>query len=178
MKRSKIIISLVLLIFPLLYGQVCYGQDSKKTDSIIKVISNQIYDNPDKVIAVGNQIIKESGNNIDDKIKGYKLISDAYSSKRDYQKSLENVIKAEELLDKTSNKLLKISIIIKAGTVIHAYGTFDNTDKNAFNPNHPPKVVTQGEGVRSMQTTEEMFQFIFSYLPYQPGDEKMDLNTH
>ena len=65
---------------------------------------------------------------------------------------------------------------IKAGTVIHAYATFDNTDKNPFNPNHPPKVVTQGEGVRSMQTTEEMFQFIFSYLPYQTGDEKMDLS--
>lgn len=66
-------------------------------------------------------------------------------------------------------------VIIKKGTVIHVYGTFDNTDKNPFNPNHPPKMVTQGEGVRSMQTTEEMFQFIFTYLPYQPGDEKMDL---
>jgi hypothetical protein len=67
-------------------------------------------------------------------------------------------------------------VILKAGTIIHAYGTFDNTDKNPFNPNHPPTVVTQGEGVRSMQTTEEMFQFIFSYLPYQNGDESLDLS--
>ena len=66
-------------------------------------------------------------------------------------------------------------VIIKKGTVIHVYGTFDNTDKNPFNPNHPPKLVTQGEGVKSMQTTEEMFQFIFTYLPYQPGDENMNL---
>lgn len=66
-------------------------------------------------------------------------------------------------------------VIIKAGTTIHVYGTFDNTDKNPNNPNHPPKIVTQGEGVRSMQTTEEMFQFIFTYLPYQKGDENMDL---
>ena len=66
-------------------------------------------------------------------------------------------------------------VIIKQGTVIHVYGTFDNTDKNPFNPNHPPKLVTQGEGVKSMQTTEEMFQFIFTYLPYQPGDENMNL---
>lgn len=66
-------------------------------------------------------------------------------------------------------------VIIKAGTTIHVYGTFDNTDKNPNNPNHPPKVVTQGEGVRSMQTTEEMFQFIFTYLPYQNGDENLDL---
>ncbi|MBC7695518.1 MAG: hypothetical protein H7141_08750 [Burkholderiales bacterium] len=67
-------------------------------------------------------------------------------------------------------------VILKAGSTIHVYGTFDNTDKNPFNPNHPPKIVTQGEGVKSMQTTEEMFQFIFSYLPYQKGDEKMDLS--
>ena len=69
-------------------------------------------------------------------------------------------------------------VIIKQGTVIHAYATFDNTDKNPFNPNHPPKIVTQGEGVKSMQTTEEMFQFIFTYLPYQTGDEKIDLNKN
>lgn len=67
-------------------------------------------------------------------------------------------------------------VIIKAGTTIHVYGTFDNTDKNPNNPNHPPKIVTQGEGVRSMQTTEEMFQFIFTYLPYQKGDENLDLS--
>ncbi|MES2762858.1 MAG: hypothetical protein V4677_11655 [Bacteroidota bacterium] len=67
-------------------------------------------------------------------------------------------------------------VIITKGTVIHVYGTFDNTDKNPFNPNHPPKMVTQGEGVRSMQTTEEMFQFIFTYLPYQNGDEDLDLS--
>jgi hypothetical protein len=56
------------------------------------------------------------------------------------------------------------------------YGTFDNTAKNPNNPNRPPKLVTQGEGVKSMQTTEEMFQFIFTYLPYQQGDEKLDLS--
>lgn len=70
--------------------------------------------------------------------------------------------------------LFEHPVILKAGSTIHAYATFDNTDKNPFNPNHPPKIVTQGEGVRSMQTTEEMFQFIFSYLPYQKGDETMD----
>lgn len=66
-------------------------------------------------------------------------------------------------------------VIITKGSTIHAFGTFDNTNKNPNNPNRPPKVVTQGEGVRSMQTTEEMFQFIFTYLPYQSGDEKMNL---
>lgn len=65
---------------------------------------------------------------------------------------------------------------LSAGSTIHVYGTFDNTDKNPNNPNRPPKLVTQGEGVKSMETTEEMFQFIFTYLPYQAGDEKLDLS--
>ncbi len=64
---------------------------------------------------------------------------------------------------------------LPAGSTIHVYGTFDNTDKNPFNPFHPPRMVTQGEGVRSMQTTEEMLQFIFTYLPYQAGDEAINL---
>jgi hypothetical protein len=72
----------------------------------------------------------------------------------------------------------KNPVIIKKGTVIHVYGTFDNTAQNPNNPNHPPKLVWQGEGVRSMQTTEEMFQFIFTYMPYQTGDENLDLSKH
>ncbi|MBK8367569.1 MAG: hypothetical protein IPL10_09175 [Bacteroidetes bacterium] len=72
----------------------------------------------------------------------------------------------------------KNPVIIKKGTVIHVYGTFDNTAQNPNNPNHPPKLVWQGEGVRSMQTTEEMFQFIFTYMPYQTGDEHLDLSKH
>jgi tetratricopeptide (TPR) repeat protein len=108
-------------------GNFGYSQGAKKIDSIIKVNSSQIYENPDKVIVVGKQIVNQAGNDIDSKIKGYKIISDAYSSKRDYQKSLENVIKAEQLLDKTSNKLLKISIIVKAGIQYHQLKIYDKS---------------------------------------------------
>jgi hypothetical protein len=55
---------------------------------------------------------------------------------------------------------------LSAGTTIHVYGTFDNTVKNPNNPFHPPKNITQGNGIESMKTTEEMFQFIFTYVPY------------
>ncbi len=64
---------------------------------------------------------------------------------------------------------------IPKGSTIHAYGTFDNTDKNPFNPFHPPRQIEQGEGNESMQTTEEMFQFIFTYMPYKIGDENISL---
>ena len=66
---------------------------------------------------------------------------------------------------------------LEAGSTIYVYGTFDNTKNNLNNPFHPPKTITQGNGVESMKTTEEMFQFIFTYLPYKNGDELIDLET-
>lgn len=69
----------------------------------------------------------------------------------------------------------KHPVKLDAGTVIHVYGTFDNTKENPMNPFSPPQTITQGNGVESMKTTEEMFQFIFTFVPYKEGDEKIDL---
>ncbi len=69
----------------------------------------------------------------------------------------------------TFKKMLKIP----AGSTIYIEGVYDNTDENPYNPNHPPKVVRDNNG--SMRTTDEMFQFIITYLPYQEGDEKISL---
>ena len=66
-------------------------------------------------------------------------------------------------------------IKLEVGTTIKVVGSFDNTSKNPNNPYHPPQVITQGNGVESMKTTEEMFQFIFTYMPYKAGDEEIDL---
>ncbi len=69
----------------------------------------------------------------------------------------------------------KHPVKLEAGTTIHVYGTFDNTKENPLNPFSPPQTITQGNGVESMKTTEEMFQFIFTFVPYKEGDEKIDL---
>lgn len=69
----------------------------------------------------------------------------------------------------------KNPIKLEPGTTIYAYGSFDNTIKNPNNPFHPPQTITQGNGVESMKTTEEMFQFIFTYMLYKQGDEKINL---
>ncbi|HXU26002.1 MAG TPA: hypothetical protein VN698_02130, partial [Bacteroidia bacterium] len=61
------------------------------------------------------------------------------------------------------------------GSTIYAFGTYDNTDKNPYNPFHPPRDCNERNDFMSMGTTEEMFQFIFTYLHYQPGDEQIDL---
>ncbi len=66
-------------------------------------------------------------------------------------------------------------IVLKAGTIIYAIGVYDNTINNPFNPNKPPKIVTDKNG--SMRTTDEMFQFIVNYMSYEKGDEDLSLQA-
>lgn len=69
----------------------------------------------------------------------------------------------------------KKMVHIPAGSTIVAEGLYDNTSKNLNNPFSPPQQVTDRKG--SMKATDEMFQFIITYLPYQPGDENISLET-
>jgi hypothetical protein len=69
----------------------------------------------------------------------------------------------------TFPKLLKIP----KGSLMIAEGVYDNTVRNLLNPFTPPQLVSDNKG--SMKTTDEMFQFIVSYVPYKEGDENIDL---
>lgn len=69
----------------------------------------------------------------------------------------------------TFKKMVKIP----QGSTIVAEGVYDNTKNNLNNPFSPPRQVTDRDG--SMKATDEMFQFIVTYLPYQPGDEEVSL---
>ena len=71
----------------------------------------------------------------------------------------------------TFRKIVKIP----KGSTIVAEGVYDNTKKNMNNPFSPPQLVRDRDG--SMKATDEMFQFIITYLPYQPGDENISLET-
>ncbi len=64
-------------------------------------------------------------------------------------------------------------IRIPAGSRIKAIAVYDNTARNPLNPFHPPRPVGERNG--SMRTTDEMFQFIINYVPYQKGDENLSL---
>lgn len=64
---------------------------------------------------------------------------------------------------------------IPKGSTIAAIGIYDNTMNNPNNPNSPPKEVIGTNG--SMKVTDEMFQLILKYVPYQPGDENISLDT-
>lgn len=118
--------NIYLIIF--LYGlslATCYAQSVKNKDSLINMISAEIYKNPNQVILKAQKIVEESGNDIDYKIKAYKLISDAFSSKRDYEKSLEYINKANNLLKYSNDDLLKIAIINKIAIQYHQLKVYD-----------------------------------------------------
>jgi hypothetical protein len=69
----------------------------------------------------------------------------------------------------TFKKMVKIP----KGATIHTVGVFDNTRENPNNPFSPPRLVSEQDG--SMRTSDEMFQFIVTYLPYTSGDENISL---
>ena len=75
----------------------------------------------------------------------------------------------------TYEKMLKIP----RGSRIEVIAVFDNTVKNPFNPFNPPQTVSERYeyGGSSMKATDEMFQFIITYVGYQPGDENISLRT-
>jgi hypothetical protein len=69
----------------------------------------------------------------------------------------------------------KKMVHIPKGATIVAEGVYDNTRQNMNNPFSPPQLVRDRNG--SMKATDEMFQFIITYLPYQQGDENISLET-
>ncbi len=69
----------------------------------------------------------------------------------------------------TFKKMVKIP----AGSTLVAEGVYDNTRQNPNNPFSPPQLVRDRNG--SMKATDEMFQFIITYLPYVEGDENVSL---
>ncbi|MEO6167765.1 MAG: T9SS type A sorting domain-containing protein [Chitinophagales bacterium] len=57
-------------------------------------------------------------------------------------------------------------------SILQAEATYDNTVNNPDNPSNPPQDVEAGE-----HTTDEMMLAFFTWLPYEPGDENIILDS-
>ena len=75
----------------------------------------------------------------------------------------------------TFPKMLKIP----AGSVVYVEAKYDNTSENQNNPYNPPQEIRErlDNGGAGMRTTDEMLQFIVTWLPYQVGDENVSLEV-
>ncbi len=67
---------------------------------------------------------------------------------------------------------MKRLVKVPKASVMHIEGTYDNTAQNPANPNNPPKTIFS-EG--SMLSTDEMMTLLMVYLPYEDGDEKINI---
>ncbi|MBL7867963.1 MAG: tetratricopeptide repeat protein [Flavobacterium lindanitolerans] len=101
--------------FVILFGNTSFAQSMKKADSIIRASGMEIYEKPEKAIEAGKYIIANAKDDAQIKIRGLMLVADAYSVKRDYQKSLEYVIMANKLSNHIDDPILKIKIANKMG---------------------------------------------------------------
>lgn len=119
------IINFALIILLNLSNTQVKGQNKSSKDELVKLFSEELYKNPDKAISTARELLKNSNDNVDDKITAYKLISDGFTAKRDYEKALDYLIKSNELLPFSKNNLLKISITNKTGILYHQLKIYD-----------------------------------------------------
>lgn len=82
-----------------------------KEDAHLKKINVYLYQDPDKAISEGVKLEEKATEN-DTKINYLVFLSKAYTAKRDLDKSLETLLKAQELLKKSNNPIIKIDVYI------------------------------------------------------------------
>ncbi len=102
----------------LFFVLMCFSapiQAQKEIDSLLEIANYDLYKNPDKVIAQSEKIIRRDDITTENKIQFSILISTAYSSKRNYTKSLYYATQALKLLPKVKDDFFKVRIYNRLG---------------------------------------------------------------
>lgn len=93
--------------------QIAHAQE--EVDSILKIAWNQIYENPNKAIALSQEVLNKPTITVRNSINSLLVISTAYSSKRDYEKASEYIIEINSLIPKINDDLTKMNILNRIG---------------------------------------------------------------
>ena len=116
-------IGIVGLIFFLLLFQFVTGQEN--SDSLYLKAVMSVYDDPDYSIKTGKKLLEEKNLSPEKQINTLLLMSNAYASKRDYEKSLEYALQTIEINKKLNNPLLQLQILNKIAAQYHQLGVND-----------------------------------------------------
>lgn len=100
----------IILIFSLALHAKALGQRIAD-DPVLRKLSFQIHEHPDKVINIGKQMLKNE-TDINRTIHIYMLISTASLSKRNFSESLHYILKARDLSKKIDNVQTKTNVLI------------------------------------------------------------------
>ncbi len=106
MKLRLHLLALFLLAF-------CIFINGQKTpdNSLLKKAKLEIYDNPDKAIQIGKQLLKKD-NDLKISIEIYMLLSTANIAKRNFDESLKYILKAKELSQKTNDIKSQVGVLV------------------------------------------------------------------
>lgn len=102
-------------------------QNIQDIDSILEVSKSKVYDNPNTSIELGLTIYDNLKNPIKSRVKALMLVSLAHTSKRNYQKALEYVLKADELTKDIDDDVLKVEILFRIGILYQQLKIFDKS---------------------------------------------------
>ena len=102
-------------------------QQNKQADSLIKAATKNVYENPNQAITSGKSIFENETYSIKTRTRALILISSAYSSKRDYKKALEYIIKAKEFSNSLDDDKLQIQILFRTGVQYQQLKIFDKS---------------------------------------------------
>lgn len=112
-----------LLFFGIIFFQNAFAQ--QVSDSAYNAAILSIYDDPDKAIQTGIRMFENHKNQPKKQINGLLLVANAYSSKREYEKSLNYAFKARELSQQNNRVLSEVSVLNNIAAQYHQLGIND-----------------------------------------------------
>lgn len=115
--RYIIVYFLCFSVFNLQKVGAQQGEDSLFNAAVISV-----YDNPDHSIEIGKQILEQNKSNPEKQIQSLLLLSNAYASKRNYEKSLEYALQTKEINKTLKDSNLQLQILNKIAAQYHQLG--------------------------------------------------------
>jgi len=105
----KLVLKILALTFLMCQISV-YGQKISD-DSLMKKARLEIFDNPEKAITIAKNLLKKE-KDINKSITLYLLLSTANIAKRNFDESLQYILKAKELAQKTNDPKMQISVLV------------------------------------------------------------------
>ena len=96
-------------------GFISSGFAQKEIDSLLKKANFELYEHPATAIDIGMKILNAKSADPKNRIEALLLVSTAYSSERNYAKSLEYAVKADKELPKINNDAFKFIVYSRLG---------------------------------------------------------------
>ncbi|KYH03851.1 hypothetical protein A1704_20940 [Chryseobacterium cucumeris] len=107
----KFLIHIVLM--SLLLFQTTLAGQKISDDSLMKIANLEIYNNPDNAINIGKKLLRKE-RDLNKSIKIYLILSTAGIAKRNFDESLQYILKAREMVQKTNDPKIQTSFLIAA----------------------------------------------------------------